>query len=117
MFRKPPQDSNPPEPKAGAPEIGFPSPKNEEGNALEKAELKVKSANNNSEVVSNVEKISRIISPYFIAIVGLLLYEDNFLIGIFLIALGILSLLKISWKDVANFWESMRQGLGLTDKK
>jgi len=33
----------------------------------------------NSELVNNVEKISRIVSPYFIVVVGLSLYDDNFL--------------------------------------
>lgn len=61
-----------------------------------------------SQVVSNVEKISGIVSPYFIVIVGLFLYKDNFLIGTILIAIGILSLLKISWQDILNFIETIK---------
>ena len=69
----------------------------------------------NSELVNNVEKISRIISPYFIVIVGLSLYEDNFLIGGILIILGILSLFKVSLQDVNNAFNSVKNFLGLGD--
>lgn len=65
------------------------------------------------ELVSTVEKISRIVSPYFIAIVGLALYKENFLIGTILIVVGILSLLKVSTKDVGNFLEWLKNFLGL----
>ena len=66
-----------------------------------------------NELVSTIEKISRIASPYFIAIVGLSLYENNFLIGTILILVGILSLLKVSTKDVGNFLEWLKNFLGL----
>lgn len=65
------------------------------------------------ELVSTVERISRIVSPYFIAIVGLALYENNFLIGTILIIVGILSLLKVSTNDVGNFLEWLKKFLGL----
>lgn len=65
------------------------------------------------ELVSTVEKISRIVSPYFIAIVGLALYEDNFLIGTILILVGILALLKVTTQDVGNFLEWLKNFLGL----
>ncbi len=65
------------------------------------------------ELVSTVERISRIVSPYFIAIVGLALYENNFLIGTILIIVGILSLLKVSTNDVGNFLEWLKNFLGL----
>ena len=65
------------------------------------------------ELVSTVERISRIVSPYFIAIVGLALYENNFLIGTILIVVGILSLLKVSTNDVGNFLEWLKKFLGL----
>ena len=65
------------------------------------------------ELVSTVERISRIVSPYFIAIVGLSLYENNFLIGTILIVVGILSLLKVSTNDVGNFLEWLKSFLGL----
>lgn len=50
--------------------------------------------------VKLVEKISGILSPYFIVIVGLYLYDDNFFFGGILILIGILSLLKISYQDI-----------------
>ena len=65
------------------------------------------------ELVSNVEKISRIVSPYFIAIVGLALYERNFLLGTIFILIGVLSLLKVTTNDVANFLEWLKNFLGL----
>lgn len=70
-------------------------------------------AEEKSELVKNVEKISNIISPYFIVLVGLLLSDDNFLIGIFLIAVGLLSLLKVSWQDLTKFWAESKKALGL----
>lgn len=68
-----------------------------------------------SELVNTVEKISRIVSPYFIVVVGLSLYEKNFLLGTILILLGILSLLKITPKDVATFFEWSKSFLGLNN--
>lgn len=65
------------------------------------------------ELVSTVEKISRIVSPYFIAIVGLALYESNFLLGTIFILVGVLSLLKVSTQDVGNFLEWLKNFLGL----
>jgi hypothetical protein len=55
---------------------------------------------NKPEVVNVVEKISGIVSPYFIVLVGLILSDDNFLFGTLLIFIGILSLLKVTTKDV-----------------
>jgi hypothetical protein len=66
-----------------------------------------------SELVNSVEKISKIISPYFIVIVGLILSERNFLIGGILIFLGIISLLKISKEDVLKFIQWLKNSLGL----
>jgi hypothetical protein len=60
------------------------------------------------EIVTIVEKISGILSPYFIVIVGLFLYENNVLIGTTLIVVGILSLLKISLKDITKAFESLK---------
>lgn len=68
------------------------------------------------EVVNVVEKISGILSPYFIVVVGLFLYEDNFLIGILLITIGIFSLLKLSSKDVKTLVENVKNFLGLTEQ-
>ena len=66
-----------------------------------------------NELVATIEKISRIASPYFVAIVGLSLYEKNFFIGTILIVVGILSLLKVSIKDVGDFLEWLKNFLGL----
>ncbi|MFN9173923.1 MAG: hypothetical protein ACK58N_05250 [Synechocystis sp.] len=54
------------------------------------------------ESVKVVEKISQILSPYFIVLVGLFLYDNNFLIGTTLIFIGIFSLLQLSWQDLQN---------------
>lgn len=64
------------------------------------------------KVANTVEKISGIVSPYFIAIAGLSLYENNFFLGTILIAVGILSLLKVTAKDVAIFLEWVKEFLG-----
>jgi len=53
-----------------------------------------------TETVQVVEKVSAILSPYFIVIVGLFLADSNFLIGIALVFVGVFSLLKLSWQDV-----------------
>ncbi|MBR8829184.1 MAG: hypothetical protein DSM107014_15020 [Gomphosphaeria aponina SAG 52.96 = DSM 107014] len=64
------------------------------------------------EIVNIVEKISGILSPYFIVIVGLYLYENNFLLGTLLIVIGIVSLLKVSFKDVKKWIEGIKKSLG-----
>ncbi len=66
-----------------------------------------------SELVANVEKISRIVSPYFIVLIGLGLYDSNFLIGLILIVTGILYLFKVSTKDIANAVEWVKDTLGI----
>lgn len=58
--------------------------------------------------VKLVEKISGILSPYFIVIVGLYLYDNNFLFGSILILVGILSLLKISYEDIWQWTEKIK---------
>ncbi|MDJ0900266.1 MAG: hypothetical protein QNJ55_15795 [Xenococcus sp. MO_188.B8] len=69
----------------------------------------------NSELVNTVEKISRIVSPYFIVVVGLSLYDDNFLIGGILIVVGILSLFKVSLQDLTNLFNQVKKFLGFGD--
>ena len=66
-----------------------------------------------SELVANVEKISRIVSPYFIVLIGLGLYDSNFLIGLILIVTGILYLFKVSARDIAKAWDWARDTLGI----
>ncbi len=68
-----------------------------------------------NELVSTVEKISRIVSPYFVVVIGLALYENNFIIGTILIVVGLLSLLKVTIKDVGNFLEWLKGFLGLNN--
>ncbi len=69
------------------------------------------------ELINTVEKISRIVSPYFIAIVGLSLYQDNFLIGTILIGIGILSLLKVSTQDLTAFLAWIKNFLGFGESQ
>lgn len=59
-------------------------------------------------IVKLVEKISGILSPYFIVIVGLYLYDNNFLFGSILILVGMLSLLKISYDDIWQVIEKIK---------
>lgn len=66
-----------------------------------------------SELVSNVEKISRIISPYFIVLIGLALYDSNFILGLALIVVGILYLFKVSIQDVAHAWKWVQEALSI----
>ena len=68
--------------------------------AINDTESTLSKSHNQPEVVNVVEKISGILSPYFIVLVGLFLYENNFFIGTLLIFVGIFSLLKLSWKDI-----------------
>ena len=82
-----------------------------------KMEIPQIEATETTELVTTIEKISRIASPYFIAIVGLTLYKDNFFIGTILISVGILSLLKVSAKDVANFLEWFKDFLGFGEEE
>ncbi len=70
-----------------------------------------------SEVVNNVEKISRIVSPYFIVLIGLALYKENLLIGTVLIGIGMLFLLKVSKKDIGNFFGWIKNLLGFDENQ
>ena len=82
-------------------------------NPPEEIEIETELDLEKAQLVGTVEKISRIISPYFIVIVGWSLYEKNFLIGTILIIIGILSLLKVSARDVAVFFEWLKSFLGI----
>ena len=70
-----------------------------------------------SEVVNNVENISRIVSPYFIVLIGLALYRENLLIGTVLIGMGILFLLKVSRNDINNFFNWIKNLLGFGENQ
>ncbi len=65
-----------------------------------RSEIELEIEQEESPTVKLVEKISSILSPYFIVIVGLYLYDRNFIFGNILILIGILSLLKISYDDI-----------------
>ncbi|MCS6942217.1 MAG: hypothetical protein NZ901_05160 [Geminocystis sp.] len=68
-------------------------------------------AKDSQEIIKVAEKLSSIISPYFIVIVGLYLFDDNFFLGAILILIGIFSLLNISWQDIYNWLEKVREFL------
>jgi hypothetical protein len=108
MFGKPPQDSNPSQMSDIKDDIlGSQNPveltnQQEEGTFMNRPE------EDNPEMVNTVEKISKIVSPYFIVLVGLLLYDENFLLGLILIVTGVFGLLKISFKDIANWFKSIK---------
>lgn len=62
------------------------------------------------------EKISGIVAPYFIVLVGLYLYDNDFILGFMLgtilISVGIVLLLKISFDDVKKFIDWGKKSLG-----
>lgn len=94
-------------------DIQIPPQTSIETNEPETIDLETQLDSEKAQLVATVEKISRIVSPYFIVIVGWSLYDSNFLIGTILILIGILSLLKISPKDVAVFFERLKSFFGL----
>jgi len=66
---------------------------------------------NELAVVTIVEKISQIVTPYFIVIVALYIYNTSAFLGTILLAIGIISLLKIKQKNVNNFLTLLKQSL------
>ncbi|MCW6037349.1 hypothetical protein K4A83_13860 [Spirulina subsalsa FACHB-351] len=64
---------------------------------------------NSSALVNTVSQLSGIVSPYFIVLVGLYIYNSNFWIGIILVGVGIVSLFKISLSDVERWIESIKK--------
>jgi hypothetical protein len=93
------------------PTVIFPSEsasgKTEGENPLSQAISSLK-ADKSSETVKVVEKVSGILSPYFVVLVGLFVYDNNFFLGTILIAVGILSLLKITWTDINQFFDRIK---------
>jgi hypothetical protein len=79
--------------------------------SLNQQEINTNTDEDQPQIVRLVEKISLILSPYFIVIVGLYLYDENFLFGTILIFVGILSLFKISYKDIQNWIEQIKSFL------
>ena len=105
-----------PEPKKSNPPdlqdiLVSPQTDREEGKQLE-PQVDIQVDIEKPQIVNLVEKISGILSPYFIVLVGLYLYDDNFLLGIILITIGMISLLKISTKDVVNFVDWLKNIFG-----
>jgi len=84
------------------------SEQNEVDLAIDDTKLALSKSSNQPEIVNVVEKISGILSPYFIVLVGLFLYENNFFIGTLLIFVGIFSLLKLSWKDLKTALDQIK---------
>lgn len=83
----------------------------------ENTQLKIPSplTENNPEIVNVMEKISSIISPYFIAIVGLYLYDRNIIIGFLLITIGMISLLKLTFKDIEELLSKIKNFFSLKE--
>jgi len=63
---------------------------------------------------ATLEKISAIVSPYFISLVGLYLYNSNALVGLAIAAVGLARLLKIAPGDLRRSWNALLRTLGLT---
>lgn len=74
-------------------------------------------AKDSQEIIKVAEKLSSIISPYFIVIVGLYLFDDNFFLGAILILVGIFSLLNISWQDIYSWLEKVKEFFNLNEKE
>jgi len=76
---------------------------------------------NKPEIVTVAEKISGVLSPYFIVLVGLYLYDNDswfsFLLGSILIITGVLAILKISGKDIDNFLTWLKKFLGYDNEE
>jgi hypothetical protein len=103
MFGKPPREPNPPEVKE-LPDMMF-SIKPDLERGEEKAEIV---ASPQPEVVTVVEKISQILSPYFIVLVGVFLYDRNGFISFLLIGTGVLSILGVSLKNVPQLTKEVK---------
>ncbi|MBR8830255.1 MAG: hypothetical protein N5P05_003347 [Chroococcopsis gigantea SAG 12.99] len=64
------------------------------------------------ESVKVVERLSGILSPYFIVVVGLFLYDRNFFLGFILIIVGILSILGIRWDNIKSAITEVKKFFG-----
>ncbi|ACK68107.1 conserved hypothetical protein [Rippkaea orientalis PCC 8801] len=108
---KEPQSSETPD----IPEMMFPAQIELENRSEKNKDINQISEIEQPEVVKIVEKISGIVSPYFIVIVGLSLYEDNVFLGLVLITIGILSLLKISWSSIFELFLGIKSFFSSSD--
>jgi hypothetical protein len=102
MFGKPSKEPNPPEVK-DLQEVMFSIKQNLEPDE-DKTEINIVELPP-PEVVTVVENISKILSPYFIVLVGLFLYDRNGFIGFLLIVTGVLAILGVSLKDINKLVE------------
>ncbi|ACB53983.1 unknown [Crocosphaera subtropica ATCC 51142] len=121
MFGRQPKEENSTD-NIEVPDIMFPSESELEEASQDDTELsKITNRQESSideenpEVVTIVERISAIVSPYFIVVVGLILSDDNFWLGLLLIAVGILSLLKISLTDIVGLFIEIKEGFTSDD--
>ena len=115
MFGRQPKDPKSSE-TPDIPEMIFPSESELENRTDQDREISAIDQTEQPEVVKIVEKISGIVSPYFIVIVGLSLYDENFFLGLLLITVGIFSLLKISWSDIFEFFIGIKSFFSSSDE-
>ncbi|MFM7787055.1 MAG: hypothetical protein ACKO90_02410, partial [Microcystis panniformis] len=93
MFGKPAKEPNPPEVK-DLQEVMFSIKQNLEPDQ-DKTDINLVETPT-PEVVTVVENISKILSPYFIVLVGLFLYDRNSFIGFLLVFAGVLAIFGVS---------------------
>lgn len=122
MFGKRPQEENPPDPTEFfdmmmSSELAKMEEKPEQIELFDSVKEEPEELIEKSETVRNVEQISKIVSPYFIVLVGLILYEKNFFFGTIAIAIGIVSLLKFSRRDFTNFLNYIKEFFSSNEPK
>ena len=111
MFGKGPKENQPAE-KFEIQDVKIPPESNKPAKSPPTIIIEDEEEEDKPQIVILVEKISGILSPYFIVLVGLYLYKNNFLLGTILITVGIFSLLKISGRDINKFFDWLKQVLG-----
>jgi hypothetical protein len=102
MFEKPPREPNSPEVK-DLPDMVFPIKPTLETPPENSA------VTSQPESVTVTEKISKILSPYFIVLVGLFLYDRNGFIGFILVGAGVISILGFSWSNLPKVVEEVKK--------
>ncbi len=103
MYEQPPKQPTSPEVK-DLPEIMFPPKPNLY------PPVNVEPA---PESVKVVERLSAILSPYFIVLVGLFLYDRNFFLGVILIITGILAILGIRLENIKSAVAEVKKFFGV----
>ncbi|MGF1487648.1 MAG: hypothetical protein ACFBSE_11215 [Prochloraceae cyanobacterium] len=66
---------------------------------------------NDSELVRKAESINSVVAPYFIVVVGLLLMDKIFFLGLLLLVVGMFSLLRISIQDIIIWVDNIKKSL------